>query len=129
VRAATIVREVILWLIAVFLTYVFCQQGLAKFSTTSGWAKAFRLWHYPDWFRITIGVVEVAAAALVLIPRTALAGGVLIACVMLGGMGTHIWWGHPGQVTSEIVPLVLGTALALGRRKQFVAFRARGDRG
>src|SRR5262249_41078551 len=129
VRAATVVREVILWLIAIFLANVFCRQGLAKFSPTSGWATAFRVWHYPDWFRITVGVVEVAAAAFVLIPRTALAGGVLIACVMLGGMGTHVRWGHPGQVTNEILPLLLGISLALGRRKQFFAFRVREDRG
>ncbi len=127
-RAATAVREVVLWLIAIFLAWVFSQQGLAKFSPTSGWATAFRVWHYPDWFRITIGVVEVAAAAFVLIPRTALAGGVLIVGVMLGGMGTHIYWGRPGQVTSEALPLVLAALLAVGRRNQFFVKRIRGNR-
>jgi hypothetical protein len=38
---------------------------------------------------------------------------------MLGAMGTHIWWGRPGQVTSEILPLVLATIVAVGRRKSF----------
>jgi uncharacterized membrane protein YphA (DoxX/SURF4 family) len=128
VRAATAVREVFLWLIAIFLAWVFSRQGLTKFSPTSGWATAFRMWHYPDWFRITIGVVEVAAAAFVLIPRTALAGGVLIVLVMLGGMGTHIYWGRPGQVTSEALPLVLGALLAVGRRNQFFAKWRRGSR-
>jgi uncharacterized membrane protein YphA (DoxX/SURF4 family) len=128
VRAATAVREAVLWLIAIFLAYVFSRQGLAKFSPTSGWASAFRVWHYPDWFRTTVGVVEVAAAALVLIPGTALAGGVLIVAVMLGGMGTHVWWGHPGQVTNEVLPLLLGTLLAVGRRNRFFANRTRGSR-
>jgi uncharacterized membrane protein YphA (DoxX/SURF4 family) len=113
---------------AIFLAYVFSQQGIAKFSPTSGWATAFRAWHYPDWFRVAVGVVEVMAAALVLIPRTAFAGGVLIATVMLGGMGTHVWWGRPGQVTSEILPLFLSTMVALGRRKAFLLFRRRRDR-
>lgn len=127
-RAATLLREAVLWLIAVFLAYVFFRQGLAKFSSTSGWATAFRVWHYPDWFRVAIGVLEVMAAALVLTPRTAFAGGVLIVAVMLGGMGTHVWWGHPGQVTSEIFPLFLGTILALGRRRSFFPFRPCGAR-
>ena len=124
-RAATVVREAALWVVAVFLAYVFSQQGISKFSATSGWSAAFRLWHYPDWFRITIGVVEVAAAALVLIPQTALIGGVLIVGVMLGGMGTHVYWGHPGQMTSEALPLVLGIVLAVGRRNRFFTRRAR----
>jgi uncharacterized membrane protein YphA (DoxX/SURF4 family) len=119
VKVAAAAREAALWLFAAFLAWVFAQQGFAKFSDTSGWAVAFRTWHYADWFRILIGVVEMAAALLVLIPRTAFLGGVLIAAVMLGGMGTHVYWGHPGQVTSEILPLVLGTLVALGRRRLF----------
>jgi uncharacterized membrane protein YphA (DoxX/SURF4 family) len=124
VRIPTPVRPAVLWLIACFLAWVFFRQGLAKFSSTSGWATAFRVWHYPDWFRIAVGVAEVAAAGLVLIPRTAFAGGLLIVGVMLGAMGTHVYWGNPGQVTSEVLPLLLGTLLALGRRKEFFAFRA-----
>jgi uncharacterized membrane protein YphA (DoxX/SURF4 family) len=120
-----VAREAVLWLIAVFLAWVFFRQGLSKFSDTSGWANAFRVWHYPDWFRVTVGIAEVVAAALVLIPRTAFGGGVLIVAVMLGGMGTHVYWGHPGQVTSEIMPLVLGTILAIGRRKSFFLFQTR----
>jgi len=34
-------------------------------------------------------------------------------------MGTHIWWGHPGQITSEILPMTLATIVALGRRRHF----------
>jgi len=127
-RARALIRAVILWLAAIFLAYVFLRQGLAKFSDTSGWARAFRVWHYPDWFRVLIGVIEVVAAVLALIPRTALAGGLLIMAVMLGGMGTHLRWGHPAQVTSELLPLVLATVLAVGRRKAFFLLEARSRR-
>jgi len=44
---------------------------------------------------------------------------------MLGGMGTHVYWGHPGQMTSEALPLVLGIVLAVGRRNRFFTRRAR----
>ena len=43
--------------------------------------------------------------------------------VMLGAMGTHVWWGHPGQVTSEVLPLTLATIVALGRRRLFLKGR------
>jgi uncharacterized membrane protein YphA (DoxX/SURF4 family) len=120
-RRAAIAREAVLWILIVFLAYVFLRQGTAKFSDTSGWARAFRLWHYPDWFRILIGVVEVSAVLLLFLKRTALIGALLIVAVMLGGMATHIYWGQPRYVTSEVLPLVLATIVAIGRRRTFLA--------
>jgi uncharacterized membrane protein YphA (DoxX/SURF4 family) len=122
-RYRGIVIDGLLWVVALFLVWVFVRQGMAKFDDSSGWAKAFRFWHFPDWFRIAVGVVETAAAVLLLTRRTALAGAVLIMVVMIGAMGTHIYWGHPGQVTSEILPLTLATIVALGRRKVFLKSR------
>ena len=107
--------DVALWVPAVFLVYVFLNQGAAKFDDTSGWAKAFRLWHFPVWFRVLIGVVEIAGALLLLTRRTAPIGALMIALVMLGGMGTHIATGRPKQVTSEVVPLVLSLIILFGR--------------
>jgi putative oxidoreductase len=114
-----VVVDVLLWVFALFLAWIFIRQGIAKFSDSSGWAKAFRAWHFPVWFRIFIGAAETAAALLLLTRRTAFAGAIIIITVMLGAMGTHIWWGRPGQVTSEILPIVLATIVAVGRRKSF----------
>lgn len=116
-RRMVIVREVLLWVITVFLAYVFLRQGFAKFSDTSGWAKAFRAWHYPDWFRILIGVIEISAVLLLFVRRIAAIGAVMIVIVMLGGMATHIWWGQPRYITSEMLPLILATVVAIGRRR------------
>jgi uncharacterized membrane protein YphA (DoxX/SURF4 family) len=124
-RRAAIAREAVLWLITLFLAWVFVRQGMAKFSSTSGWARAFRVWHYPDWFRILIGVVEVSAALLLFLPPLAIVGAVMIIVVMLGGMATHVWWGQARYVTSEVLPLVLATIVALGRRRNFLAWRAK----
>jgi len=122
--------DIVLWVPTLFLVYVFANQGVSKFSDTSGWARAFRLWHFPVWFRILIGVLETLAAALLLTRRTAPIGAALIALVMLGGMGTHIYWGHPQQVTSEVMPLVLSIVILLGRRRHFAAMLSRRrDRG
>lgn len=115
--------EIFLWIVALFLAYVFAKQGLAKFSDTSGWAKAFRVWHFPDWFRMTVGGMEIAAALLLLTRRTASAGAMIIIIVMMGAMGTHIWWHNPGQVRSEIFPLALATIVAWGRRRELLARR------
>ena len=114
-----VVLDVVLWVFALFLAWVFARQGIAKFSDSSGWAQAFRLWHFPVWFRVCIGVAETAAALLLLSRRTASGGAMVIVAIMLGAMGTHVWWGHPGQVTSEVLPLMLATCVAVGRRTSF----------
>jgi putative oxidoreductase len=115
--------DVFLWVVALFLVWVFARQGMAKFSDSSGWAQAFRIWHFPVWFRIAVGAAEVAAALLLLTRRTATGGAMIIIVIMLGAMGTHIWWQRPEQVTSEILPLTLAILVAVGRRKHFVRLR------
>jgi uncharacterized membrane protein YphA (DoxX/SURF4 family) len=115
-----IALEVVLWVFALFLAWVFIRQGSSKFDDASGWSRAFRAWHFPAWFRILIGVLETSAALLLLWKRTAFAGAVIIMVVMLGAMGTHVYWGRPSQVTSEILPLLLSTMVALGRRRIFL---------
>jgi len=109
--------DLALWAPTAFLVWVFVQQGSAKFSNTSGWARAFTMWHFPVWFRILIGCLEVGAAILLLTRRTASIGAAIIIAVMLGGMGTHIYKGHPNQVTSEVLPLTLALIVLLGRRR------------
>lgn len=118
-----IVLDVVLWVFAAFLAWVFIRQGFAKFSDTSGWARAFRGWHFPVWFRIVIGVLETSAAVLLLTRRTAFAGAIVIMIVMLGAMATHVYWGQVRFITSEALPLVLSTMVALGRRKSFFLWR------
>jgi uncharacterized membrane protein YphA (DoxX/SURF4 family) len=120
-----VVLDVVLWVFALFLAWVFVRQGTAKFSDTSGWARAFRAWHFPVWFRVVIGMLETSAALLLLTRRTAFAGALIIIVVMIGAMATHVYWARPGQVTSEILPLVLATLVAIGRRRSFVLARPR----
>ena len=120
-----VVLDVVLWVFALFLAWVFIRQGTAKFSDTSGWARAFRAWHFPVWFRVVIGMLETSAALLLLTRRTAFAGALIIIVVMIGAMATHVYWGRPGQVTSEILPLLLATLVAVGRRRSFVLARPR----
>ena len=115
-----IAKEALLWIICLFLAYVFVKAGMQKFSDSSGWSRAFRYWGYPVWFRILIGGAEVSAALLLLYKRTAAFGALIIIVVMVGAMATHVVTGRPRQVTSEIFPLALATAVFVGRRKQML---------
>ena len=127
-QKATVIRALKVigtWLPAILLVLIFVPQGWSKFSDTSGWAVAFRHWGYPDWFRITIGILECGAALLLLTGRYAAFGALIIIVVMLGGMGTHIAFDGGRHMTSEIVPLTLATIVLLIRRGQLARLRGR----
>jgi uncharacterized membrane protein YphA (DoxX/SURF4 family) len=115
---ATIGKFIGTWLPAILLTLIFVPQGWSKFNDASGWAAAFRHWGYPDWFRITIGVIELSGVALLLLGRTAAFGAILIIAVMLGAMATHVIFDGGRHLTSEVVPLVLASIVLVLRRGQ-----------
>jgi len=113
------------WLPAILLVLIFAPQGWSKFDDASGWSRAFRHWGYPDWFRMTIGVLEVGAVALLLLGRTAAFGAITIIVVMLGAWATHLIFDGGRNMTSEIVPLTLATIVLIIRRRQVTDLVAR----
>jgi uncharacterized membrane protein YphA (DoxX/SURF4 family) len=117
---------VVLWALAAMLIFVFTRAGLNKFDDGSGWARAFAVWGYPVWFRVLIGVIELSAAVLILWPRTAAYGAILVIVVMLGGMGTHIVIEHrPARITSELGQLTFSSILLAGRWRRRVPISPR----
>ena len=127
-----IVMTVARWLPAILLILIFAPQGWAKFSAASGWGVAFRHWGYPDWFRITIGCLELSACALLLSGRAAVLGALIIVAVMLGAMATHVVFDHGRHLTSEVVPLTLALITLIFRRTElsamWIALRSPGRR-
>jgi len=119
----SVAKVLAVWVPALLLVLVIAPAGVAKFSDHSGWAAAFRHWGYPVWFRVLIGVLEVAAAACLLWGRTAVFGALLVIVVMLGGTGTHVVLEHGRHVTSEVVPLTLAAIVLVMRRAQIRALR------
>lgn len=120
-----VVRAAATWLPTLYLVFVFAPQAWNKLSETGGWAIAFRVWGYPAWFRITIGVIESLAAVLLLWSRTAIVGAALIIAVMLGGTATHIMKDGGRNVTSEIVPITMAAMVLVMRIRS--ARRSRGS--
>ena len=106
------------WVPALLLILIMTPAGLAKFHDDSGWARAFRHWGYPVWFRVLVGVMEIGAAVFLLWGRTAAIGALLVIVVMLGGMGTHVAFDNGRHLTSEVVPLTLATIVLVMRRAQ-----------
>jgi putative oxidoreductase len=77
------------WTIRIGAAVFYLVFGLEKFSNdpASHWVQLFRSIGAGNWFRYFTGAVEVSGALLVLIPRTATAGLLLLAATMASALG------------------------------------------
>ena len=111
-----IAKEIVAWLLALWLCWIFFRAGIDKFDDASGWSRAFRGWGFSVWFRVLIGVLEVIAALLLLVPRTVAYGTILSAVVMIGAAATQLL--HPRPHPAAYMMLTLATVLFFLRRKE-----------
>ncbi|MDQ6787543.1 MAG: DoxX family protein, partial [Acidobacteriota bacterium] len=77
-----IAKEIVLWIIALFLALVCFRSGLLKMPGVPGeefWIRDFNRWGYPSWFKIFVGLAELIACLLLLVPRAAAYGGAIFA--------------------------------------------------
>lgn len=103
----------ITWILRVAVAVVFFSVGRSKFDSTSMWVKLFDQIGFGQWFRYLTGILQIAGAALVLIPRTFLAGIGLLACTMAGA--AVIWIVRFGAPGNAIIPaLVLAGLIGVG---------------
>lgn len=108
---------VALWTITVLLTFFFTMMGMPKLLGQGGWSARFAAWGYPPWFVGFIGVAELGGAIMLLIPRLATLGGMLLALIMLGAVGTHLLHGETARVLVPLVVFAILTVIAWARRK------------
>ncbi len=106
------------WVIRVGIAVILGIAGSEKFQTNGEWVRIFHQIGWGDWFRYFTGVVELAGAAMVLIPYTVTLGLALLACTMLGAVVTHVAVMKDGAVA--VVPGIMAAGMvgfAVMRRK------------
>ena len=104
-----------LWGLQILLALAFLAAGGQKLAGTEAMVAMFDRIGAGQWFRVFTGVMEVGAAILVVIPRTAFAGAVLIAAIMVGAVLTHLAV-IGGSAIPALVLLSVAAVVAWGRR-------------
>ena len=117
---ARILKEVVLWLITLFLALVCLRSGWLKVSGNVFWVRDFQRWGYPDWFRLVVGIAELTSSALLLVPRLASYGASLFAVVMLGAIFTHYTNNETSRLPFNLLLLTLSLVIVFARRPAFV---------
>ncbi len=112
-----IAKEIVVWILTLMVVLVCIRSGMLKLTGNAFWVRDFQRWGYADWFRIVVGVAEVASAALLLIPRLAVCGAGLFAIVMLGAIYTHATHNESGRLPFNVFLLVLSLAIMIARAR------------
>jgi len=117
-KTKQIAREVVVWILTIGLVLMFGNAGIRKFFEHSGWTRMFHNLGFPGWFRILIGALETAAAALLVLPRTAAYGAMLIVPIMLGAIGSVALHGWVRAFPQPFVALMLAAIVLAARWRQ-----------
>jgi putative oxidoreductase len=93
-----------IWVPRVLLAIVFVVAGVAKFAPGSIYVGIFDQIGIGTWFRYFTGVLEIGGALLLLVPRAAGLGFVLLGCAMVGAVA---FWLLSGSPAPAMVPGIL----------------------
>lgn len=110
-----------LWSLTAVLSLYFAANGITKLMGHPHVVENFRLWGYSSAFLTLIGVVELACGILLLPPRTAFAGVVVLVGIMFGAIGTHVLHAEWAHALIPIVVLGLLSIVGFARRPAWLA--------
>jgi uncharacterized membrane protein YphA (DoxX/SURF4 family) len=104
-------RAIALWVMSGLLAALYVFAGAMKLAGGAEVVAEFARLGYPGWFRLAIGLVEVAAGIGLLIPTLAFYAAGVLGVVMIGAIYTIVISGDLGP--SIMIPVVCLALLAL----------------
>lgn len=113
-RAPRARRDRALWGLQLLLAAVFLTAGGQKLAGTEAMVEMFERIGAGQWLRVFTGVMEVGSGLLLLIPRTAARGAVMLAAIMLGAVPAQLL-AIGGSPIPALVLLGLAVVVAWGR--------------
>ena len=111
-------KTAVAWTASILLAALFVVAGAPKLLGSEGWVRHFARWGYPDWLRLVIGTLEVAAAALLCLPKLATLGACVIVVIMAGATYTHLFRApdEAGRAAFTLTILLLAAVVGYQRR-------------
>lgn len=106
--------NIALWVLQVLVAVGFALAAVAKFTANPQAIAVFQAMGTAGWMPYVIGILEIAGAIGLLIPRLCGLAATAFVALTVGALITHSIWG--GDPTPVLVLLVLSAVLAWGRR-------------
>jgi uncharacterized membrane protein YphA (DoxX/SURF4 family) len=117
-------RSIVVWIVSVLLAAVYFFVGGMKLAGGQMMIDEFVRYGYAGWFMYVVGAAELTGALLLLIPRTALYGAIVLSVVMIGAMYTHLTHQEAPNALGPLVLFILLLFVAASRRGTAVPARA-----
>jgi putative oxidoreductase len=108
--------NVALWVVQALLALAFVGAASGKLLGKPEMVALFEAIGVGQWFRYVTGLMELAGALLIVVPRTKFFGAALLSTVMVGAVLTHLFILHTAP-TAPAILLVLAGVVAWARRK------------
>lgn len=115
-RAAIIV----LWVLQILAAAMFLFTGTVKLISAEEPVRVFGIIGIGQWFRYFTGVLEVGGAIMLLIPRFAGVGALLLMVVMTGAIATHLFV-IGGNPAGAMLMFAVTGYVAWNRRREVAA--------
>ncbi len=117
--------SILFWILRIVPAVLLLQTLFFKFTAAPESVAIFSQLGIEPWGRIGIGVAELIAAILLLVPRTTANGALLTVLLMLGALGSHVTHlGFAGEMGSlavlAVITLVCSLAVAVRFREELV---------
>jgi putative oxidoreductase len=107
------------WALRLGVALTFVGIGYEKVAPWPGsyWVKLFDEIGFGQWFRYATGTIQIIGGLLMFVPATALAGGALLACTMVGAILTHVFLLDTGIGGAVFPAAFLGLIVFAVRRR------------
>ncbi len=102
------VRTIAGWVLRALLALVFAAAGSAKLAGASMLIAEFDKIGLGQWFRYVTGLIEISGAVLLIVPRTAFYGALVLLCICCGAFVAQL-----GPLHGDLVHVFVLAALIL----------------
>ncbi|MCW5314716.1 DoxX family membrane protein [Nostoc sp. KVJ3] len=100
-------KKIALWSFTTILAALFLFVGTLKLTGAEQLVAEFTKFGLPSWFRLFVGVAEIAGAGLLIVPRTTTLGAAELGVLMAGCVFLHFKSGEAPQSIPAFVLIVL----------------------
>jgi DoxX-like family len=99
------------WIVSILPVLMLVMSGAMKFLQPPDAVEGFAHLGWPLQLAVALGMIELGATLLYLVPQTAVLGAILLTGYLGGAIATHVRIGEHGQI---VIPVVMGVLIWLG---------------
>ncbi|MFH5186690.1 DoxX family protein [Paenibacillus sp. TAB 01] len=104
------------YIVLVLVAALFLMQGFSKVTGADQTVASFEKYGYAIWFRVLLGMGEIAAAIALFIPALSRYAASLLAMIMVGAIITHFVNGEAGYAALPAALLIITGITAFVRK-------------